>query len=144
MSGLWNGLSQGFGYVLILAASVMLGWGTLGFLEYFTGLAPLVPLQNATFPGGTQFLHWLLITLSGSVFLTGYFLRWRYTPLAMIVLYAAIATLCAIETFDFMENPGRYWDFARECTYYVLISIYLVRSRRMRERFGEIMVVAER
>lgn len=140
MPGLWNRLSQGFSYLLILAASVMLGWGTLGFLEYFTGLAPLIPLQNATFPGGTQFIHWLLATLSGAVFLTGYFLRWSYTPLAMMVLYAALATLCAIETFDFMENPSRYGDFARECTYYVLISIYLVRSRRMRERFGQIMI----
>ena len=97
-------LSQGFSYLLILAATVMLGWGTLGFLEYFTGLAPLVPLQNATFPGGTQFLHWLLITLSGLVLLTGYFLRWRYTPLAMIVLYAAIATLCAIEATEVLET----------------------------------------
>ena len=137
-------LSRGFNYLLILAATVMLGWGTLGFLEYFTGLAPLIPLQNATFPGGTQFLHWLLITLSGLVLLTGYFLRWRYTPLAMIVLFAALATLCAIETFDFMVNPGRYAAFARECAYYIVISIYLLRSRRMRERFGETMVVVDR
>ena len=68
MPDIWGRLSQGFSYLLVLAATVMLGWGTLGFLEYFTGLAPLVPLQNATFPGGTQFIHWLLITLSGSVF----------------------------------------------------------------------------
>ena len=144
MPDVWGRLSHGFSYLLILAATVMLGWGTLGFLEYFTGLAPLVPLQNATFPGGTQFIHWLLITLSGSVFLTGYVLRWRYTPLAMIVLYAALATLCAIETFDFMKNPSRYGDFARECAYYVLISIYLVRSRRMRERFGQVMIAGVR
>ena len=144
MPTIWDRFSQGFSYLLVAAATVMLGWGALGFLEYFTGLAPLVPLQNATFPSGTQFVHWLLITLSGAVFLIGYFLRWRYTPLAMIVLYAALATLCAIETFDFMENPSRYGDFARECTYYILISIYLVRSRRMRERFGQIMIVGKR
>ena len=142
MPDLWNRLSQGFSYLLILAASVMFGWGTLGFLEYFTGLAPLMPLQNATFPDGTQFIHWLLIILSGSVFLIGYFLRWSYTPVAMIVLYAALATLCAIETFDFMENPSRYTDFMRECTYYILISIYLLRSTRMRERFGQITIAA--
>lgn len=143
MPGLLDRLSQGFSYLVLLAAAVMLGWGTLGFLEYFTGLAPLVPLQNATFPDGTQFIHWLLITLSGSTFLAGYLLRWRYTPLAMIVLFAALATLCAIQTFDFMQNSGRYGDLARECTYYVLISIYLVRSKRMREHFGKILVVAE-
>lgn len=133
-------LSQGFSYLLILAATVMFGWGILGFVEYFSGLAPLVPLQNATFPAPTQFIHWLLITLSGSVFLAGYFLRWRYMPFAMIVLFAALATLCAIETFQFMENPSRYGDFARECAYYVIISIYLLRSRRMRERFGQIII----
>ena len=142
MPGLLNRLSQGFSYLLILAASVLLGWGVQGFLEYFTGWAPLMPLQNATFPSGTQFIHWLLITLAGSVFLAGYFLRWRYTPVAMMVLYAALATLCAVETFDFMENPSRYADFVRECIYYVLISIYLVRSARMRERFGRITIAA--
>ena len=142
MPGLLNRLSQGFSYLLILAASVLLGWGVLGFLEYFTGWAPLMPLQNATFPSGTQFIHWLLITLAGSVFLTGYFLRWSYTPVAMMVLYAALATLCAIETLDFMENPSRYTDFVRECIYYILISIYLVRSTRMRKRFGRITIAA--
>ena len=53
-------------------------------------------------------------------------------------------SLCAIETFDFMVNPGRYAAFARECAYYIVISIYLLRSRRMRERFGETMVVVDR
>ncbi len=142
MPNLWNRLSQGFSYLMIFAASVMLGWGTLGFLEYFTGLAPLMPLQNSTFPSGTQFVHWLLITLSGSTFLIGYFSRWRYTPVAMIVMYASLATMCSIQTFDFMENPSRYADFARECAYYVIMSIYLFRSDRMRERFGRITIIA--
>ncbi len=135
-------LSQGFSYLIVFAASVMLGWGVLGFLEYFTGAAPLMPLQNATFPSGTQFVHWTLITLSGATFLAGYFLRWSYTPLAMIVLFASLATLCAIQTFDFMENPSRYWDFLRECIYYIIMSVYLVCAKRMRERFGEVTIAA--
>ncbi len=141
MPGLMDRLSQGFSYLMLLAATVMLGWGVLGFVEYFTGAALLMPLQNPTFPPGTQFVHWLLIATSGAVFLAGYAARWRYTPIAMMVLFAALATLCAIQTFDFMENPSRYGDFARECTYYVLMSIYLVRSKRMRAHFGEIKVV---
>lgn len=141
MPGLWDKVSQGFSYLMLFAAAVMLGWGLLGFLEYFTGAAPLIPLQNPTFPSGTQFVHWLLIASSGAVFLAGYISRWRYTPIAMMVLFAGLVTLCAIQTFDFMENPGRYGDFARECTYYVLMSIYLVRSKRMRAHFGEIVVV---
>ena len=133
-------LSQGFSYLIVLAASVMLGWGVLGFLEYFSGAAPLMPLQNPTFPAGTQFVHWTLITLSGATFLAGYVLRWRYTPLAMIVLFASLATLCAVQTFDFMENPSRHWDFTRECTYYIIMSIYLLNANRMRDRFGKVTV----
>lgn len=140
MHGLLDRLSQGFSYLMVFAAAVLFGWGILGFLEYFTGLAPLMPLQNPTFPSGTQFVHWLLVTVAGSVFLAGYFSRWSYTPIAMMVLYASLATLCAIETFDFMVNPSRYADFARECFYYIVMSIYLVRSKRMRGRFGQITI----
>ncbi len=134
-------LSQAFSYLIIAGATVMLGWGLLGFLEYFTGLAPLMPLQNHTFPAGTQAVHWILITLSGATFLVGYFLRWRYTPVAMLVLFASLATMCAIQTFDFLQNPDRYGNFARECVYYIIISVYLFRSKRMREWFGQIKVV---
>ncbi len=135
-------LSQGFSYLIVLAASVMLGWGVLGFLGYFTAAAPLMPLQNPTFPAGTQFVHWTLITLSGATFLVGYFSRWSYTPLAMIVLFASLATLCAIQTFDFMENQSRYWDFARECIYYIIMSVYLLRAKRMRDHFGAVTIAA--
>lgn len=141
MSRITEIVSQGFSYLIILASTIMLGWGVLGFLEYFTGLAPLLPLQNPTFPSGTQFIHWFVITLSGGTFLAGYFSRWRYTPVAMIVLFASLATLCAVQTFDFMENESRFADFARECAYYVIISIYLFRSKRMRDHFGRIIVL---
>ena len=143
MADVWDRLSQGFSYLIILASIIMLGWGLLGFLEYLTGLAPLMPLQNATFPSGTQFVHWLVITLSGGTFLAGYFTRWSYTPIAMVVLFASLATLCAVQTFDFMENESRYADFARECFYYVIMSIYLFRSKRMRDRFGQITIGAQ-
>lgn len=142
MTDVLGRLSQGFSYLMLLAATVMLGWGVLGFLEYFTGLAPLMPLQNPTFPSGTQFVHWTLITLSGGTLLAGYISRWSYTPVAMIVLFASLATLCAIQTFDFMENPSRYTDYMRECIYYIIMSVYLFRSQRMRDRFGEITIAA--
>lgn len=135
--------SHGFSYLIILASTVMLGWGLLGFLEYFTGLAPLMPLQNPTFPSGMQFMHWLVITASGATYLIGYASRWRYTPVAMMVLFASLASLCSVQTFDFMQNESRYADFARECVYYVIISIYLVRSKRMRDHFGRITVVED-
>lgn len=129
-------LSRVFSYLLLLAAMTMLAWGSLGLLEYLFGIAPLMPLQNPTFPPGTQLIHWVLIIASGVIFLGGYFLRWRHTPLAMIVVYAMLATLCAVETFDFMENPGRYTSWVVECINYVLVSLYLTRSQRMRAHFG--------
>ena len=133
-------LSHAFSYLIILASIVMLVWGLLGFLEYFTGQAPVLPLQNATFPAGTQFVHWTLITLSGGMYLVGFVTRWRYTPIAMAVLFGSLATMCSIQTFDFMENDSRYTDFARECFYYLIISIYLFRSKRMQNHFGKLMV----
>jgi hypothetical protein len=130
-------VSMVFCYLLLLAGFVMFAWGGLGFLEYFTGMTPLVPLQNPTFPRGTQFIHWLLISASGTIYLAGYFTRWKHTPFAMVVIYAMLATLCAVETFDFMTKPGRYGSFIRECIGYVGISIYLFRSQRMRTHFGQ-------
>lgn len=48
----------------------------------------------------------------------------------MVVLFAGLATLCAIQTFDFMENQGRYGDFARECAYYIHMTKNCSSSRK--------------
>ena len=114
----------------------MAAWGTLGFIEYFTGQPILMPLQNPTFPKGTQFLHWFLITLSGFAYLAGYFSRWSFTPNVMIVIYACLATMCFIQTFDFMVREDRYISYANECIIYIVASLYLFRSERMRKHFG--------
>ncbi|MEP2031375.1 MAG: hypothetical protein ABJI96_21970 [Paracoccaceae bacterium] len=140
MPDLMDRLSQGFSYLIVLASVIMLGWGLLGFLEYFTGLAPLMHLQNSTFPIGMQTIHWILITTSGATFLVGYFLRWSYTPIAMLVTFTALATMCAVQTFDMLENPDRYRKFIQECINYVIISVYLIRSQRMQDRFGQITI----
>ncbi len=65
-------VSQYYSYLLILSAVGMTAWGLAGFIEYLFGVVVLIPLQNPNFPSGTQFIHWLLITLSGTVFLFGY------------------------------------------------------------------------
>ncbi len=140
MSTFMKYLSHGFEYLIVLASVIMLGWGILGFLEYYTGLAPLVPLQNVTFLPGMQALHWILITASGAAFLVGYVLRCRFTPIAMLVMFTALATMCAVQTFDMLENPDRYRNFAQECVNYIMSSIYLFRSERMRGRFGRITI----
>ncbi len=129
-------VSRAFSYLLVAVALGLTAWGVLGFVEYVTGVAVLIPLQNPTFPPGTQFAHWFLISSSGITYLVGYFCRWRYTPNAMVVLYACLTTMCFIQTFDFMVRPDRYTSFAREVIYYVIISIYLFKSERMQKHFG--------
>lgn len=126
-----------FTYLIVLAAFVMAAWGTLGFLEYFTDIAPVIPLQNPTFPNGTQFIHWFLISLSGYTFIIGYFSRWEYTPNVMVVIYACLATMCFIQTFDFMVREDRYASYAKEVFYYIIISTYLFKSKRMKDHFGK-------
>ena len=129
-------VSRVFAYLMVAAAAGMSAWGILGFVEYFTGLALVVPLQNPNFPRGTQFIHWLLISASGLTFLFGYFRRWKYTPNVMVVFYACLATMCFIQTFDFMTRDDRYVSYAKEVVYYIVFSIYLFKSRQMRIHFG--------
>ncbi len=140
MTTIMDRISQGIEYLVVLALVVMLGWGLLGLLEYFTRLAPLMPLQNETFPVGMQTLHWILITASGAMFLLGYTLRWSFTPIAMLFMFTALATMCAVSTFDMLESSDRYRNFVQECINYIIISIYLFRSKRMLDRFGRITV----
>jgi uncharacterized SAM-binding protein YcdF (DUF218 family) len=83
--------------------------------------------------------------LVGSIFVVGFLLRWRHTPFATITVYATLATLCFIETVDFGAfggGPGRYVIMAAEYAVYVILSIYLLRSRRIWERFQPVQPVA--
>ena len=131
-------VSAAFSYLILAAAVVMSAWGVLGFIEYFSGKALLMPLQNSNFPTGTQFIHWFLITTSGFAYLSGYISRWKHTPQTMVVLYACLATMCFIQTFDFMTRPDRYRSFVVECVNYSIISTYLFRSQRMQEHFRRV------
>lgn len=131
-------LSKAFSSFLILWNVFMLLWGVFGFFEYFTQVALIIPLQNPTFPQGTQFIHWFLITLTGVTYLYGYLTRWKYTPMVMTLIFGMLASMCFIQTFDFMVNPYRYIAFVVECSMYIAISIYLFRSQYMQQRFGKL------
>lgn len=131
-------ISLYYSYILVLSAVGMTVWGLAGFTEYLFGVTIIIPLQNPNFPPGTQFIHWLLISLSGTVLLIGYIKRWRYTPHVTLVIYACLATMCFIQTFDFMTRDGRYRSYAVEVTNYIVASVYLFRSKRMQQRFKRI------
>lgn len=102
-------------------------------------------LQNANFPGGTQFLHFASILVTGVIFLGGYFARWNITPFATVTMYAVLAAICFIETVDFGAFGGgqtRFILMAIEYVTYVGISIFLLRSKTMRQRFSSASEVA--
>lgn len=120
-------MKQNFIYVLVIAKGMLILWGLLGFVEYF---APSVAfgLQDSNFPQGVQFLHWLLILLTGSIFIVGFLLRWRHTPYATITMYATLATLCFVETVDFNAFGGgtkRFFIMTVEYVLYIALSLYI-------------------
>ena len=126
-----------FIYVLVVVKGLMVIWGIVGFIEYFTPSARF-GLQDANFPLGTQFLHWLLLVLTGAIFIVGFLLRWRHTPIATITMYATLATLCFVETVDFNAFGGgsnRFFIMAAEYALYIALSMYLLHSKQAKERF---------
>lgn len=131
-------MSRIFPYLLLAVSALLLVWAVLGFVEFF---APSVAfgLQDPGFPRGTQFLHWLLLLLTGAIFVVGFLLRWIHTPFATITMYATLATLCFVETVDFEAfggGPTRFLFMTAEYVTYVALSVYLLRSQHIAERFG--------
>ncbi len=129
-------LSKTYLLLLLLSAIGMLIWGLAGFFEYFTGITPFIPLQNAAYPSGVQFVHWLLISISGGAFLIGYVLEWKWTPFAMVLLYSNLAVLCTIQTFDFMSEQWGYTQYFTEIILYCVHSSFLLFSKTSQSHFG--------
>lgn len=124
-------------HALLAVKGLLIAWAVLGFVEYFV---PSVEfgLQDENFPRGVQFLHWLLILTTGTVFTIGFLLRWSRTPFATITMYATLATLCFVETVDFHAFGGgtkRFFIMAAEYVLYIALSAYLLRSKKAREHF---------
>jgi hypothetical protein len=125
-------------YLLLLVKAALLVWGGLGLIEYFVP-SVAIGLQNPNFPPGTQLLHWILLLLTGFVFLLGFASRWSYTPFVTITMYATLATLCFVETVDFQAFGGgvaRYYVMSAEYLLYLALSVYLLSSARIQARFS--------
>jgi hypothetical protein len=127
-----------FPYLLVFLHAINLAWGFLGLLEYFIPAVSL-GLQNANFPAGIQFLHFLAIMATGTIFVGGYFTRWHHTSFVTVVMYAVLATICFIETVDFGAwggGPDRFLIMFMEYVIYVVFAAYMLRSSTMRRRFS--------
>lgn len=124
-------------FVILVAWSViMLVWGLAGFFEYFTGITPVIKLQNSAYPAGLQFVHWFLISLTGSTFLIGYLTHWSWTPFAMILLFSNLTVMCTIQTFDFMSDQWSLNAYIGELIFYLATSLFLIYSAVSKSHFS--------
>ena len=116
--------------ILLLAVHAILAlWGAVGLVQWFTPRTPWPTLSNALFPRDVLLMQWLLTLTAAAVFLVGYARRWEYTPTALACTYAAMAALCAVETFRSMEGGTRFLAMGLEYVAYAAILLFLFRSR---------------
>jgi hypothetical protein len=130
-------ITKALAYGLFLAVhATLLGWATWGLLEWFFPALPLPQLANPLFPAWLLLFHWLAILAAGALFVFGFTLRWSLTPLAVTLAYAAMATVCAIETFGFLQHATRFRDMAFEYATYVILATLLFNVPAFKRRFS--------
>ncbi|MEX1034948.1 MAG: hypothetical protein WDZ54_03265 [Sneathiella sp.] len=112
--------------ILLVIIHVGLGlWAIVGFIEFFASQVPWPPLSNPLFPPAILLLQWTLILTAALVFVPGYLMQWQLLPWAMVFVYAAMAALCAVETFGFLQNDSRFIAMAAEYIAYLAIIFFL-------------------
>jgi hypothetical protein len=115
-------------WLLLAVHTVLAGWALVGFAEWFAATVPWPRVSNELFPRHVLLAQWVLILAAAVVFLGGYAVRWRHTPVALAAVYAAMAAVCALQTFNYMTNDFRFAAMALEYTAYIGILIFLFRS----------------
>lgn len=123
------------GLLLVVHAGLVL-WAMGGFLELGLAEVPWKRFSNPLFSPTMLALQWTLIALSGVTFIVGYSTRWSRTPVVMACIYAAMAAVCAYQTFFILEHAGRFVAMAIEYVEYTVILIFLFGSRHARAHFA--------
>jgi hypothetical protein len=111
-------------------------WAITGSIELTGASVPWPSVTNPELPRWLLWLRWPLIGAAAIAFIGGYFARWRFTPWAMLAIYAGMAAMCAYETFFVLTNPSRYRAMALEYTEYAAILAFLFLSSHMQQRFS--------
>jgi hypothetical protein len=136
VSGSGPSLARFVAWGLIAIHVGLAAWAVIGFAELALPRVPWSRLSNPLFSRSMLALQWSLIASAAVVFVAGYFGRWRWTPVAMSVIYAAMALVCAYQTFFILAHPSRFREMAIEYAEYAFILVFLFRSQHMRERFA--------
>lgn len=119
---------------LLVVHGLLAAWAIVGFVEWFWAAPPWPRVSNELFPRDVLFVQWASTLAASAVFLLGYALGWRHTPIAMACAYAAMAAVCAVETFGYMESDSRFVAMGAEYVAYaaILVFLFLFRARLYR------------
>jgi hypothetical protein len=129
-------LARGFAIVLLVVHAGLGVWALVGFLELALDSVPWARLSNPLFSRSMLLLQWTSIATAATVFIAGYFARWKATPVAMLCVYAAMALICAYQTFFVLTDPSRFRAMVVEYVEYAVILAFLFSSKYMRARFS--------
>jgi hypothetical protein len=114
--------------VLLLGVHAFLGvWGLIGFAEWFSDSTPWPRVSNPLFPRDILLMQWSLVLAASVLFIGGHALRWEHTPAAMACVYAAMAALCAVQTFTWLKGDLRFVAMGAEYAAYAVILLFLFR-----------------
>lgn len=129
-------LGRVFAWLLILVHVGLAAWALVGFAEMAFAEVPWTRVSNPLFGPAMLTLQWSLILVAAVTFIAGYATRWRRTPVAMAVIYGAMALTCAGQTFFILEHDTRFREMGIEYAEYTIILLFLFFSAHARERFG--------
>lgn len=121
-------------FLLLVHAGLVL-WAAVGLIEWRLPTTPWPAISNPKLPPGILLLQWLLVLVTAGIFIAGFVLHWRFTPLAMAVGYAAMASLCGLQTFNYLDHSTKFFDMTLEYAAYLLILLFLFRAPAARRRF---------
>ncbi|MBN1205470.1 MAG: hypothetical protein JXB05_11175 [Myxococcaceae bacterium] len=129
-------VARGIAGVLLIVHAGLGAWALVGFMELALPEVPWKRVSNPLFSRSMLLLQWSLISVAATAFIAGYLGRWKHTPMAMLLVYSAMALVCAYQTFFILTNASRFRAMAIEYTEYAVILLFLFLSHPMRLRFS--------
>lgn len=128
-------LARVFAWGLVVVHAGLGAWAVVGLVELAVEDVPWARVSNPLFSPSMLALQWTLIATAATTFIAGYVTRSRHTPVAMLLIYGAMAIVCAYQTFFILTDPARFRAMALEYAEYAVILVFLFASRHMRARF---------
>lgn len=112
-------------WILVVVHLGLFAWAATGMAELLFSRVPWPRISNPLFSDQMLLTQWLLSLGAALVFLSGLALGWRNMPAVLAVCYAAMAAVCAYQTFFILENASRFVAMGAEYAAYVAIVTFL-------------------